>query len=104
MVFDFYEKFKRLRILKMKILISILTFLFSLNCLKSQLLTYSSDNENCDLLINDKFENLTDSTLVTGKILAFENGSECGVFCSGGVIKFKPSQPTNGNLDNCSML
>ncbi|AEV33193.1 hypothetical protein [Owenweeksia hongkongensis] len=47
-------------------------------------------SENCDTIINDSFEHLSDTLLLTGIILDFYNGS-CGVFCSGGVVKFKVS-------------
>lgn len=49
-------------------------------------------SENCDTIINDSFDHLSDTLIVTGSIVDFYNGS-CGVFCSGGVVKFQVSNP-----------
>lgn len=55
-------------------------------------------SENCDTIINDSFDHLSDTLIVAGSIVDFYNGS-CGVFCSGGVVKFQVS-----NLEEVDQL
>lgn len=55
-------------------------------------------SENCDTIINDSFDHLSDTLIVAGSIVDFYNGS-CGVFCSGGVVKFQVS-----NLEEVNQL